>query len=129
MDFKQEKIKIRLKTEPVDYDENCLPVDKTIYQKFDQKHKDRQVFDIWEMSLPNSRGFLGITNEAGDTLVEGLFKTYLYQGAYTGLMDVCKNIVQKHPKVIEFYIVYLNSPNKVAESDLKTKIVFRESDE
>ena len=128
MDFKQEEIKVNLKTEPVDYDENCLPVDKSTYQKFDQKHKSRQTFDIWEMSRPSGQGFLGVVDEAGDVKVEGVFKTYLHQGAYSNLMGVCKDIVKQHPQVVEFYIVYLNSPEKVAEADLQTKIVFREGD-
>ena len=67
-----------------------------------------------------------MVNEVGDITVVGTFKTYLHRGAYSGLMEVCQNIAHQHPKVVEFYCVYLNSPMEVAEVDLQTKIVFRE---
>ena len=127
MDFQTEEIKVSLKTQPVDYGENCLPKDKEAYQRFNQEHKNRPKFDIWEKSIPNGQGFLGVINKKGDTIVEGSFKTYTHKGSYSKLMEICKNIATSNPNIVEFYCVYLNSPEEVSENDLKTKIIFRQS--
>ena len=127
MTYKEERIKVRLKTKPVLYNEDCLPVEEMAYLDFHKENQEREVFDLWEMSMPNSQGWLGVVNEAGETLIEGTFQTYIHQGAYQGLMEVCRNIARQHPKLVEFYCVYLNSPEEVAEANLRTKIVFREN--
>ena len=126
MEYQLENIKIRLKTKPVDYDEQCRPVEGTAYENFNKEHADRTVPDIWEKAMPNTRGWLGVVDETGETAIEGEFKTYTHTGPYGGLMEVCKNIAREHPGLTEFYCVYLNSPLEAAPENLQTKIVFRE---
>ncbi len=52
---------VRLKIKPVQY-ENCRPVDPMAYQDIDAESKPRDTFDIWEKSLPEGEGWLGIVD-------------------------------------------------------------------
>ena len=125
MIYKEETISLRLKTRPVDYGQDCRPTDPDIYQKIDTEFKERAVFDLWEAVLPNARGWLGVVDDEGKQPIEGAYKTYLHTGSYVKLMEAGKEIGRTQPKMTEFYMVYLNSPQDTAEGDLKTKIVFR----
>ncbi len=124
MAYQTENITARLKTKPVQYNQDCRPNDPGIYQQFDEEFKDRTVYDIWEMSMPNSLGWLGIIDDDGETVVEGEFKTYTHTGPYSELMEACKDIARRHTDLTEFYCLYLNSPLQVAAKDLQTKIVW-----
>ncbi|MYB39768.1 hypothetical protein F4X86_00540 [Candidatus Saccharibacteria bacterium] len=125
MEYQLENIKVRLKTMPVRYDENCRPPSDAVYQEFDAQNAGREVFDMWEMSMPNSLGWLGVVDEAGETAVEGEFKTYTHAGSYSKLMEVCKGIASSQPSISEFYCIYLNSPADTEEENLRTKIIFK----
>ena len=125
MEYQTETIKLQLKTRPVQFDEDCRPVDPGIYQRLDREFKARAIFDMWEAVLPNSQGWLGIVDEAGETLIEGDYQTYLHTGSYDQLMEIGKAIGRAHPNMTEFYLVYLNSPADTAAENLRTKIVFK----
>lgn len=125
MDYQIEKVSVRLKTRPVQYNQDCRPDDMSVYPKFDKEFKDRAVYDIWEMSIPNSQGWLGVVDNNGDKVVEGEFKTYAHTGPYSGLMEACKTIAMDNPGLTEFYCIYLNSPDNTPEPDLKTKVILR----
>ena len=124
--YEEERIRLRLKTRPVRYGQDCRPVDSAVYQKIDGDFKQRPVFDLWEAMFPNSEGWLGVIDEEGDRLIEGDFETYIHTGSYKDLMEIGMEIGRTHIKMSEFYFVYLNSPEETAEADLKTKIVFKE---
>lgn len=125
MDYQIEKVSVRLKTVPVQFNQDCLAEDMSAYNQLDNDSKGRAVWDIWEMSLPNSLGWIGVVDPAGDKAVEGEFKAYIYTGAYSSLKETCKAIANDNPGLTEFYCVYLNSPEKTPEADLKTKILVR----
>ncbi len=125
MEYQEEYIKIRLKTKSIEYGEDCRPADPMVYQDFDKEFKDREVFDIWERLEPGSKSWLGIVDDDGEVAIEGNFKTHIHTGAYDNLMEIGKEIGRGYPNMKDFYFVYLNSPLKVEEKDLKTKIVFR----
>lgn len=122
-----ENIRVRLKTRRVDYGPDCRPVDPSAYSKFDRDFKSRPTFDIWEAVLMNGRSWLGVVADDGETTVEGRYQTYLHRGSYDRLMELGKQVGRDHPDLVEFYLVYLNSPEEVAEPDLQTRIVFRTS--
>ena len=96
MQYEEEKIHLRLKTRPVDYGQDCRPVDPTVYQKINEDFKQRPVFDLWEAMFPNSEGWLGVIDEEGDRLIEGTFKTYLHTGSYKDLMEIGMEIGRTH---------------------------------
>lgn len=125
MDYQIENIAVRLKTVPVQFNRECLPEDMGVYSKLDNDFKDRDTFDIWEMGMPNSQGWIGIVDSDGDKTVEGEFKAYTHTGAYSGLRENCKAIAMDNPGLAEFYCIYLNSPQDTPEADLKTKIIVR----
>lgn len=125
MQYKTETIKVRLKTIPVQYDEHCRPPSDSVYRDFDRQHATREVFDIWEFAMPSAAGWLGIIDAAGETAIEGEFKTYVHTGAYSTLMEACKQIASSQPTISEFYCIYLNSPEDTAEGDLRAKIIFK----
>ena len=110
---------------PVQYDGNCRPASDTVYQELDTQNGGREVFDIWEMAMPNSLGWLGVIDEMGETTVEGEFKTYTHKGSYLKLMEICKGIASSQPSISEFYCIYLNSPADTEEKDLRTKVIFK----
>ena len=126
MEYTNEHIKIKLKIIPVEYGEDCRPLDPMIYQKLDQKHKGRKVFDIWERMEHKTESWFAVIDDDGEVTVEGDFKTYLHTGSYQDLMKIGMQIGGEHKNLKDFYFVYLNSPEEVEEKDLKTKIVFRE---
>ncbi len=126
MEYQKEHVKVSLKTESIEYGEDCRPADPTVYQKFDQKFKNREVFDMWERIEPSGESWLGVTDGKGEITIEGDFLTYIHIGSYQDLMEIGMKIGREHPKMKDFYFVYLNSPTEVEEENLKTKIVFRE---
>lgn len=125
MQYVDEDIKVRLKTRSVDYGPDCQPVDPSAYPKFDRDFKSRSKFDIWEAVLMNGQGWLGVVADDGETVIDGRYQTYLHRGSYDRLMELGKQVGRDHPDLVEFYLVYLNSPEEVAEPELQTKIVFR----
>ena len=121
-----ENITARLKTKPVQYDQNCRPNNPGVYQQFNEECKDRAVYDLWEMGISNSQGWLGVVDDDnGETVIESEFKTYTHTGSYLKLMEVCKSIAMENQNLTEFYCIYLNSPDNTPEADLKTKIILR----
>ena len=109
MDYQTERLNLRLKTEPVGY-QNCRPADPQAHQRFDAKYRSRTIPDIWEKNLLEGEGWLGCVDEAGETVVDGDCKTCLYTGPYLGLMAAGKRVTQQNPDLTEFYFVYLSPP-------------------
>ena len=125
MEFENKSIKVRLRVIPVEYGADCRPLDATIYQRLDQKHQGRKVFDIWERMDPRSESWLGVVDDQGEVVVEGNFKSFLHTGSYQDLMKIGMQIGRQEAAMKDFYFVYLNSPLEVEEKDLKTQILFR----
>ena len=126
MQYKTEKIKIRLKTVPVEFGMNCRPLDPSVYQKLDQRFSGRPVFDIWEKTVPGGQSWLGVVDPKGDMLIEGEFMVHIHTGSYKELVEIGMQIGSQHKNMTEFYFAYLNSPFAVKEHELQTKIVFKE---
>ena len=126
MDYRLEKICLRLKTRPVSYDQDCRPTDPAAYRQMDRDFERRDVPDLWESMLPGGQGWLGVVDKAADKLIEGDFKTYSHSGSYEELLFVGKKIGGSHPAMTEFYFVYLDSPLDLTAEKLRVKIVFKE---
>ena len=62
--YQTEKIAVRLKIKPVRY-KHCRPVDPAAYRDVDAEFKSRDTFDIWEKSLPEGEGWLGVVDSGG----------------------------------------------------------------
>ena len=125
MNYRIENVTDRLKTKPVQYNQDCRPDNPSVYQQFDEEFKDRAIYDIWEMSMPNNRGWLGVIDEDGKTVVEGEFETYTHTEPYSGLMEACKSIAMENSNLTEFYCIYLNSAQNTPEQELRTKVILR----
>lgn len=54
------------------------------------------------------------------------FISFEHIGPYKKMGESYQKIMKKYPDSKEFYNLYLNSPNDVAENELKTLILFKE---
>ena len=124
MKIETQDFNVRLATRPVEF-KNYMVHDMLDYQKIDQEYADRDTFDMWEKSVESGQGWLGVVHPEGDLQIEGQFKTYLHEGDYSGLMAACQQIHQDHPGTEEFYIIYLNHPERTKPQDLKTRLIWR----
>ena len=124
MDYVKEKISVGLKTQPVEFVDYRIK-NKVNYHQFDQAHKDRVLVDIWEKSVAQGQGWLGVIAEPSDTTVAGDFTTYLHIGCYDQIESIIQKIMTDYPQIGEFYLVYLNSPQDNFPEKPKTKFIFR----
>ena len=97
MEYTSEHIKVKLKVIPLEYGEDLRPLDTMVYQKLDQEHKERKVFDMWERMDPRTESWLGVIDDNGEVTVEGDFKTYLHRGSYQELMKIGMQIGREVP--------------------------------
>ena len=125
MQYHQEIFNIKLFTKEMKFS-NYRPIEMDKYLKLVKESGKEFKGVIYEhCPVGQSVGWIGIESETGQTIVQGKFKSYLHQGNYDQLEEVFQNILSDFSKSQEFYLVYLNSPQEVSPSNLKTKILFR----
>ncbi|MCY3804576.1 MAG: hypothetical protein OXF85_01780 [Candidatus Saccharibacteria bacterium] len=127
MKYKSENLEVYLKTISNQY-KNYLPTDIMPYKVLNEQHPSRPLFDMWETSIANGEGWVGIVIQDqtdSDITIKGQYTTYIHQGEYSKLGQTYQQIMIDYPQASEFYNVYLNDPQITESQDCLTKIVFR----